>query len=361
MPEFNKNEIPEWNFIVLFNDFDDGYWDDDFETAAPEAFTALQNIKRKHGDPATYDEAMATYKKYIDVAYEFYGGKMAVEFIKETTGQYPKGIVPPPKLNKKGEKKYVAGAQYDIGKYVPTLTNDQQQAIAEEYVKDIDPEDIQFSDEKIPRNIRRRLRKDINDIRARNNARASYKDSTAQFTTDVITQIIMHSEDIINDPYRDIDDIIDDRNNGMGLKEHVKLYDKRHEYDDDDYVIVDAPVVDNDRYSYAGGMTSAYQQQIANDTYVLRIMQEHGMKAFTSKELEEMSPSRKAYYRNIFGIDAVMSEKERKKYNKQYKKQTKQYKKKMAKHTADSDRSLASLLSSRSVVNMLQEGFNEND
>ena len=352
-------KIPEWNHVILVNDFNDGYWDDDFEFACPEAFKALTNLKPKYSQPGMYMEPIKIYNKYIDIAYEFYGGEMAVRFIQKKTGMLPKGIVPRPALNKKGAKKYVAGATYDSGVYVPELSAEQREKLSEKYIMDVNPEDIHFSEEKIPRQIRRAIRRGVEEVQARRNARASYKESSALYTTDVISQVMLNADKILEDPYTNLDDI-NASASGMSLEDHVREYDKRHEHDDEEYREIDAPIDDvNDMYSYANSYTSAYRQRLANDTYVLKIMRDAGMSIFTDRQLMHMSPDMKVRYRNVFGGDAMMTKKEFKKYSKKYEKDTKKYQKEVSKHRASADRALANLLSSRSIINVINEEMDD--
>ena len=351
-------QIPSWNHVVLVNDFDDGYWDDDFENAYPEAYKALTNLKPKYSQPGMYLEAIKTYNQYIDIAIGFYGGKMAVDYIYELTGSLPKGIVPKPMLNKKGAKRYIAGATYDNGTFVPLLTDEQKKAVVSaDNELNINPEDIQFSEEKIPREIRRVVRKGIEEVHARRNARASYKESAALYTTDVVAQVLMNSDSIIDNPYTNLTDI-EHQKKRMSLEDHIREYDEFHSHDDDEVVAIDVPIDSvSDRYSYANSVSSAYRQRLANETYILKIMKDAGMKVFTDSQLKNMSPELKSRYKNsdIFEYEDLLTKKERKKYAKKYRKESKKYAKDIAKHRASSDRALANLLSSRSIINIISE------
>lgn len=357
----NPYGVPDWNFTILVNDFGDNYWNDDFERECPEAANALMNINRKCSDPAEYEEAIELYNRYIQEAYDFYGGKIAVDFIKKKTGQLPKGIKKPPKLNGKGKKKYIAGAQYDIGKFVPITDDNEMVRLTEKYDSRVSGEELQYSSEKLPREVRRQLRKDIGGMISRRNARSSYKESTAMYTTDILAQVIMNQDKIINDPYSSAIDIGHDDTSNMSLEEHIALYDETHKEIDGPQEI-DVPISQsNDRYVYANSYSSSYAQKVANDTYVLELMKKANLTKFSSKELDRMSDEQKQKYRSVFGTEALMSKKESKALRKKYRKQTKQYKNDMTKHMSDSNRALASLLSSRSVVNMISEGMDPDE
>ena len=81
------------------------------------------------------------------------------------------------------------------------------------------------------------------------------------------------------------------------------------------------------------------------------------MKVFTDSQLKNMSPELKSRYKNsdVFEYEDLLTKKERKKYAKKYKKESKKYAKDIARHRASSDRALANLLSSRSIVNIINE------
>lgn len=357
----NPYGVPDWNFTILVNDFGDNYWNDDFERECPEAANALMNINRKCSDPAEYEEAVELYNRYIGVAYDFYGGKIAVDFIKKKTGQLPKGIKKPPKLTGHGKKKYIAGAQYDIGKYVPVVSKDEMKQLTEIYNVGISKKEPEYSADKLPRQIRRQLRKDIGGMISRRNARSSYKESTAMYTTDILAQVIMNQDKIINDPYSSAIDSGRDDISTMSLDEHVALYDETHK-ESEGLPEINVPVAEsNDRYYYANSYSSSYSQKLANDNYVLELMKKANLTRFSSKELDRMTDTQKQRYRSVFGTEALMSKKESKQLRKKYKKQTKQYKNDMTKHMSDSNRALASLLSSRSAVNMISEGMDEDE
>ena len=353
--------MPYWILIIVVNVFGDNYWSDSFEKECPEAAEALLNINEKYSDPAEYEAAIELYNRYIGVAYDYYGGKIAVKYIKKLTGLLPRGITNPPKMTDKCKKKYLAGAQFDIGKHVPIIDKDAMSKLTDIYNKGIDGSDPEYSEEKPPRQIRRQLRKDVAGMISKRNARASYKESTAMYTTDILYQVIANRDKIINDPYSNIlDDARDDIYN-MSLDEHVRYYEDNNKEPDPLHEI-NVEVNDrNDRYSYANSYSLSYSQRLANDRYVLELMKRAGMTHFGKKELSRMSDEQKQRYRDVFGAEALMTKHESKKELKKYKKQTKQYKNDMTRHMSDSNRALASLLSSRSVVNMIAEGMDEDD
>lgn len=357
----NPYGIPDWNFTILVNDFGDNYWNDSFEKECPEAAEALLNIHDKYSDPASYEEAMRLYNRYIGEAYEYYGGKIAVKYIKKTTKQLPRGIINPPKLNGKGKKKYLAGAQFNVGKYVPVIEGDKLKKLIDIYNKDVSGNEPDYSKHAIDRTIRRELRRGISGMISKHNARASYKESTAMYTTDILYQVIANRDKITSDPYNDI--LYTESNDvyNMSLDEHVKYYEEMNK-EPDSLVEVNVNIPElNDRYAYSNSISSTYSQRLANDRYVFEIMRQYGMTKFGKKERARMTEDQKHHYKNVFGSEVMMSKKEKKKQTKKYKKQTKKYKNDMTRHMSDSNRALASLLSSRSAVNMIAERMDEDD
>ncbi len=102
----NEYGVPEWNFIVLPNFFeDDDYWTSSLQDACGEAYLAIANLGNKYRNPREWIKACKIYDANIGVIIDYYGGKSAVAAYKKETGQYPDGIRLRPKLDKCKENK----------------------------------------------------------------------------------------------------------------------------------------------------------------------------------------------------------------------------------------------------------------
>lgn len=93
--------VPEWNFIILPNYFDDDeYWSSNIQEECPEAYLAIANLGNKYEDPREWLNACQIYDQYIGTLIDYYGGEIAVSSYVEEYGDYPPGIKLRPKLNK---------------------------------------------------------------------------------------------------------------------------------------------------------------------------------------------------------------------------------------------------------------------
>lgn len=93
--------VPEWNFIILPNYFDDDeYWSSNIQEECPEAYLAIANLGNKYENPREWINACQIYDQYIGTLIEYYGGEIAVQSYKEEFGSFPPGIKLRPKLDK---------------------------------------------------------------------------------------------------------------------------------------------------------------------------------------------------------------------------------------------------------------------
>ena len=98
--------VPEWNFIILPNYFDDDeYWSSTIEEECPEAYLAIANIGKRYTNPRKWLEACQIYDEHIGTLIDYYGGEAAILSYKEMYGDYPPGIKSRPKLTKKSSNK----------------------------------------------------------------------------------------------------------------------------------------------------------------------------------------------------------------------------------------------------------------
>ena len=83
------NQIPDWNFTILVNDFDDGYWDTGVENECPKEFIAISNLSKKYRNYLDWASAMQIYEDNIQAIIDYYGGQMLIDFMFEAAVDYP--------------------------------------------------------------------------------------------------------------------------------------------------------------------------------------------------------------------------------------------------------------------------------
>lgn len=342
--EINRDQIPDWNFKILINDFGDDYWDDDFESSHPEAFKALSNLNDVYGTIPEYEEAIEIYDKYIGEAEEFYGGKMAMKYLKKTFGNI-KGYKKRPKLKSKLRKHYSEDVIYRTGRFYEPLTDVETYELDKKAFGDNgkDPSTFEYDYPYIDRNRRRAAKAALtNNILGRNKA-----GSEITFATDIISQIAYNYENNV-----DFFDNIDIRRDfskrdlsDLSIEEHERLYDVEHEPQYND--LSGSDLLNNgDGMVYSMGTQSRYLNKLSVSAYVYRALVEANQLPFTKEELDNMSDARKKFYSSELGIEAVMTPHELKKYKKKRRKQMKQYEKEYKQHQAVSSRALAAMMTS---------------
>lgn len=342
----DRSSVPEWNFTILMNDFDDDYWDDDFERYNPEAFYALSNLNRKCNTIEMYEEQKEIYDKYIPEAEKFYGGPLAIKFLRKEFGNV-KGLPKPPKLKNKLMKKYVEGAYYQLGKYVPKIDTSVLKSAEHEQLAGVDFSNVKFVPPDVPKEVLKKTAKIIADSRLTGNTKAS----TVSFSTDIISQIAENVDAISNNPFLDIDKAISGNLSMLSLDEHERLYDERVEAEK--LAAEREELSTDDEVSY-GSTYGSYRSRLKSSIYVYKSLEKAGQKPFADEQLAEMSDARKQLLSNYLGAETVMTPKELKKLKKQRKKELKKYNEDFAKHRSETNRALANILSSQSILNRIK-------
>ena len=342
MSDPKPNNEAEYEFKILVNNFNDGYQDRDFESEHPEAYKALSNIHKVSPDIETYEKDIATYNRYIDEAESYYGGKVALKYLRKKFGEI-KGYPTKPKLKKKLEKKYNSAIQYSIGKHFDPITVDEIAELdAKLYAPTVPIEEIEFEAPTLTRNLKRAVRAEINSSSLKRNKIAS----EVAFSVDIISQISSSIDEIMDDPNNiNSDDKI------MKLKEHLDFWDATHDENTYDDVSSEDLLPSSSDYSM-------YGRRINNgtSTFIYKKMIEAGLKPFDDDALSSMSDDKKQLYSRELGSEYVMTPKQLKKYRKKQKKAQKEYNKEYGKHIASSNRALLSMLSSRDRLNKIKGG-----
>ena len=97
----NNYGVPEWNFIILPNYFDDDeYWSSNIQEECPEAYLAIANLGNKYDDPQEWINACQIYDEHIGTLIDYYGGEIAIKSYVQEYDDFPPGIKLRPKLNK---------------------------------------------------------------------------------------------------------------------------------------------------------------------------------------------------------------------------------------------------------------------
>ena len=344
--QVDRSSVPEWNFTILMNDFDDDYWDDDFERYNPEAFYALSNLNRKCNTIEMYEEQKEIYEKYLPEAEKFYGGPLAIEFLRKEFGNV-KGLPRPPKLQGKLMKKYVEGAYYQLGKYIPKIDSSVIKEAEREQLKGVDFSNVKFVPPDEPKEVLRKTAKLIADSKLTGN----HKASSVSFSTDIISQIAENVDVIANNPFMDIDKALFSNLSTLSLAEHERLYDEREEAEK--LAAEREELSSSEDISY-GSTIGNYRNRLRSSIYVYKSLEKAGQKPFADEQLAEMSQGRKDLLANYLGAEAVLTPKELKKLKKKRKKEMKQYEEQYSRHQSETNRALSNILSSQSILSKIK-------
>jgi hypothetical protein len=346
-PSIDRSSVPDWNFIILMNEFDDDYWDDDFERANPEAFHALSNINRKCSSVEQYEEQMEIYNKYIPEAEAFYGGPLAIKFLREEF-ENVKGLPRPPKLKSKLMKKYIEGAYYQHGKYVPKINESVIKAAEDKIQSDIKLEEVKFVEPEVSKEFIRKTAKVINESRLS----VAHKASEISFNTDIIAQIAANADMLSANPYMEINAALTNGLASLSIEEHEKLYDENAE---EEALLKEREPIDgsdDDVPSYSS--RDSYAKRNRSSIYIAKVLDKAGQMPFTRDQVNGMTESRKSMLSNYFGKEAFMTPKQLKKLKKQRKKEMQRYQEMYAQSQADTNRALANILTSNSIINRMK-------
>ena len=332
------SDIPGYVFNVLFNDFGDGYFDNSFEDEDPEAFKVLSNIGTRYNDPEEYLDALERYNTYIGRADKYYGHKLGRKFAK--VNDIPmKGYPKKPKPGGKAKKMVESGIIWKTTKAYEPLDDESVLEIdAMRFPSRGDAAEYDYPylsrDEK--RAIRKEIRKGFNTV----------KTTASQYAVE--TDIIMNMSRSTYQQYQYDDPISRARNLGMlSIEEHRALYNETA--GEEEYDIVDKSKVLELANSYSmTNQTNMYTLGMATSLLVAKNLSDAGQVPFRKDAIENMSDSRKNVYMSNIGAQAVMTDKEFRKHQKQSKKEMKRYIKEHERHVRSSDRALSSMLMSKS-------------
>lgn len=317
--------VPEWNFIILPNYFDDDeYWSSNIQEECPEAYLAIANIGNKYVDPREWINACQIYDENIGVLIDYYGGEVAVKSYLQEYGDYPPGIKSRPKLDKKKSNK----AYRETGILPPTKSTMYEPAVemtsqVAETIDGITDEDIKAMKIKVrkPKGIiRDMLLADRRDYEA-NERRKNIYISESPISLDVIANYYAKKDgrqsvfDKVDD--RSLDEIINEYN------ESINTNDWEAAYDDAGY--------------YQSGSVLVTAKSRAR-LEVAKALAASGLRPISKHAQKNMSNGEIRLIRKEIG-EAVLSKKEKKKARKQYKEYAKQ-----RERAAASDRELGHAL-----------------
>lgn len=338
-------EIPAWNFQVLINEFDDdNYWDLSLQEDMPEAYEAITSIGKKYSDISDYEDALDLYNKYEPKIINYYGGEKAIDFIIDEFDTIPIGIIKPPKLKGKLREKYMQGTFYGVGRYYDPITPDEQL----EWDKGRFGEDGNPAGEEIPyvtRSLKRALRSVI--------AKRNHVASTVVFDTDIISQIrdgnyASESENEQNNVGR------------LSYEEHLALYDKRHKEQDEPLTDAEISAIASNGVVNTPKYILNDSQKIPIDILVKKIMLNSGMNPIPEARRKTLSDAEKRRLTAYLGAENVYDYKHMRKLvkkseklMKQRDKEKKRYEDTYAKHRANADRALQTMLTSKSRVSRM--------
>ena len=343
------NGIPEWNFQILVNVFeDDNYWDTSLKEDLPEVYEAITSIGRKYGDIAEYEEAMAKYNEYMPQVIDYYGGEKVVEYIMENYDIIPVGIIKPPKLKGKLKEKYIEGISYTTGKfYEPVSAEEQKEWDEERFANNSNPvaKDLPPLTRELKRAIKGFTRKPTLGAKS------------VYFNTDIISQI--KNGDIDYDGMTNEEKIV-----ALPVSELLKMYDKQHE--DKPRELTNAEklelINDGEESKMPINKYSVQQQIVTTDMIIRKAMIKAGLNPITDKERAQLSTADIKRLAQFLGPEYVYDDKmmrkmmkKSEKMKKKSEKERERYNRSYSEHNANVNRALASLLSKRSKVARWEE------
>ena len=215
-------KIPEWNYQVLKNNFEDSYWIRGVEDTYPEAFKALSNLNKKYNSYSNWVDACQIYDRYIGDMYEYYGGELVVKAYYKEHQDYPPGVVQRPSLlMKKKIQKVINGVAETgvepsrFGEYIDVLTvdeiddviNDSNGNLSDQEVSD----SVDFKMKDMPKKILALAEEVIDKSESSSRVRHIYNNRNAP-SYDIITAFYDNHDDRNADCYdfknKSIDDIV---------------------------------------------------------------------------------------------------------------------------------------------------------
>ena len=347
-----NNTNSEWSFQILINEFeDDNYWDMSLQEDMPEVFDAITSIGKKYSDINDYEQALELYEKYEPQVIEYYGGSKAVEFIIDEFDTIPVGIIKPPKLRGKLREKYVEGVSGGIGRYYEPVTPEEQMEWDKgRFGDEGNPEGTEIPD--ITRSLKRALRATV--------IKKNMAASVTSFNTDIISQIR-------NGDYSSHDKSSKDSMRNMGLDEHEKLYDKRHEqkYETPSFEDLKAAVGDKApvyRYSLDG------TNELPIDILVKKAMINSGLKPMTDKKRENLTDRERSRLLSYIDAAYVYDDKAMRKLIKKTNKENRAREKERARydraydrHMEKSSRAMQELLTAKTRISRMFSSMEDDD
>lgn len=346
--ESDFSDIPDYVFNVLFNDFNDGYFDTSFEDEDPEAFKVLSNIGTRYNDPELYFDAIEKYDAYIGRADKYYGHKLGRKFAKRNNIPM-KGYPKRPKPGGKAKKMVESGIILRTTKaYEPLDDNSIMEVDAKRFPSRGENAvyDYPYLSRETKRAIRKEIRKDFNTV----------KTTASQYSVD--TDIVMnitrptYPQSQYDNPISRVKKL-----DMLSIKEHRELYDANVINEELESILSKEQILEEAgiiRTQYDMSAQSNYTLGMATSLLVAKKLDEAGQIPFRREAIETMSDSRKYVYMNNVGAQSVMTDREFKKYKKQSKKEMKKYRKQVENHRRSSNRALSSMLMSKSRANAIR-------
>lgn len=316
--------VPEWNFIILPNYFDDDeYWSSNIEEECPEAYLAIANLGNKYENPREWINACQIYDQYIGKLIDYYGGEIAVQSYKEEYGSYPPGIKLRPKLDKtKSNKAFRETGILPPEKsklFEPAIEMSSYVAQTIDGISDDDIKDMEIKAKKPKGVIRDMLLSDKRSFDAEQRVKNNYV-TESSISLDVIANYYARKDGTTasahNSDDRTLDQIIDQYNESIN-----------HDQWESD--------TDNSYYQSGGIIVSAKARARLE---VAKALAASGIQPLNKKARKNMNADEIRLIRKEIG-ESVLSKKELKKARKQYKDYTRK-----RERAAQSDRELGMAL-----------------
>ena len=312
-------KIPDWNYQVLKNNFDDNYWIRGVEDVCPEAFSALSNLNKKYNSYAAWVDACRIYDQYIEELYDYYGGEIIVKAYFKKYGEYQNGVVERPKLlMKKKTQRLIKSIQENgiepsrYGEYSEVLDIEEIDEIISNSNGNVTVDDaaqeIDFKVTKINKKAGKVIEESLDKSEAFSRVKHVYTTRNAP-TYDIISAFYdfqdtqsVDTSNIANMSMAEIGDLFD-------LEEREANEPWKKKYKSDDYV-----------YKYNRIVDSKLQQTIE----VAKVFAELGIHPLSKRAKKNMSDFEIKMIRSEIGDMGPLSKKEIKAAKKQVKKYQKQ-------------------------------------